>query len=113
LVRAAHSDALARSGRVDQDRLAKQASASAGRCIKNPSKHWGRMYVEGMTLVMQLLACISLFMSVVLVFNTLTALITQQTNQIGIIKAIGGRSMTIVKVIAAQIVVAMLAGASG
>jgi putative ABC transport system permease protein len=56
------------------------------------------MYVEGMTLVMQVLACISLFMSVVLVFNTLTALITQQTNQIGIIKAIGGRSMTIVKV---------------
>ncbi|HTP07828.1 MAG TPA: FtsX-like permease family protein [Anaerolineae bacterium] len=81
-----------------KDHLAKQGVGVGGTLYQNPDKHWGRMYVEGMTLVMQVLACISLFMSVVLVFNTMTALITQQTNQIGIIKAIGGRSRTIVKV---------------
>ncbi len=81
-----------------KDRLAKQGVGVGGTLYQDPDKHWGRMYVEGMTLVMQVLACISLFMSVVLVFNTLTALITQQTNQIGIIKAIGGRSTTIIKV---------------
>ena len=81
-----------------KDKLSKQGIGVAGTLYQDPNKHWGRMYVEGMTLVMQVLAVISLFMSVVLVFNTLTALITQQTNQIGIIKAIGGRATTIVKV---------------
>jgi putative ABC transport system permease protein len=81
-----------------KDRLAKQGIGIGASFYQDPQKHWGRMYVEGMTLVMQVLACISLFMSVVLVFNTMTALITQQTNQIGIIKAIGGRSTTIIKV---------------
>jgi putative ABC transport system permease protein len=81
-----------------KDKLAKQGIGVGATLYQDPTKHWGRIYVEGMTLVMQVLAVISLFMSVVLVFNTLTALITQQTNQIGIIKAIGGRSTTIVKV---------------
>jgi putative ABC transport system permease protein len=81
-----------------KDKLSKQGIGVALTLYQDPLKHWGRMYVEGMTLVMQVLAVISLFMSVVLVFNTLTALITQQTNQIGIIKAIGGRAPTIIKV---------------
>ncbi len=37
-------------------------------------------------------------MSVVLVYNTLSALITEQTNQIGIMKALGGQTGSIVKV---------------
>src|SRR5262249_52397571 len=37
--------------------------------------------------------------------NTLTALITQQTNQIGIIKAIGGSTGTIIKVYLAGVLV--------
>jgi uncharacterized membrane protein len=49
-----------------KDRLAKQGVGVGGTLYQNPDKHWGRMYVEGMTLVMQVLACISLFMSVVL-----------------------------------------------
>jgi putative ABC transport system permease protein len=65
---------------------------------QDPNKHWGRLYMEGFTIVLQVLAIISLFMSVILVYNTVNALITQQTNQIGIIKAIGGRSDTITKV---------------
>ncbi|MEZ4594160.1 MAG: FtsX-like permease family protein [Chloroflexota bacterium] len=49
------------------------------------------MFVEGVMLVLQLMAVVSLFLSVVLVTNTMTALITQQTDQIGVIKAIGGQ----------------------
>ena len=45
-----------------------------------------------------MLAVISLVSSVVLILNTVTALITQQTDQIGILKAIGGTSRTILKV---------------
>jgi putative ABC transport system permease protein len=51
-----------------------------------------------MNLVMQILAVVSLFMSAVLVLNTLTALITQQTSQIGVLKAIGGSTGTVLKI---------------
>ncbi len=88
-----------------KDRLAKQNVGVAATIYQDPEEHWGRMFVEGMNLVMQILAVISLFMSVILVLNTLTALITQQTDQIGIIKAIGGTTGTIVKIYLAGVLV--------
>ena len=81
-----------------KERLAKQGVSVAATHYQDPNKHWARSIVEGILLVMQLLAVVSLFMSVVLVLNTVTALITQQTNQIGIIKAIGGRSSAIIQI---------------
>lgn len=65
--------------------------------FQDPEEHWGRMFVEGINLVLQIMAVVSLFMSVVLVLNTFTALITQQTNQIGVIKAIGGKRHRIIR----------------
>ena len=58
--------------------------------FQGPTEHWARPLVEGVQLVLEVLAVVSLLMSVVLVTNTVTAIITEQTNQIGIIKAIGG-----------------------
>ena len=81
-----------------KDHLAKQNIGVAVTFFQDPNKHWGRFYVEGITVVMQVLAVISLIASVVLILNTLTALITQQTDQIGILKAIGGTSSTIIQV---------------
>ena len=62
-------------------------------------------FMDGMTLVIEVLAVISMLLSIVLVLNTLTAVITQQTNQIGILKAIGGSSFTITKVYLAGVLV--------
>jgi putative ABC transport system permease protein len=81
-----------------KDRLAKQNIGIGSTLYQDPDKHWGRAFMEGFVLVMQVLAIVSLMMSVVLVYNTVSALITQQTDQIGILKAIGGKSMTIVQV---------------
>jgi putative ABC transport system permease protein len=81
-----------------KDRLGKEEIGVAVTIYQDPEEHWGRIFVEGLNLVLQVLAIISVFSSVVLVLNTLTALITQQTNQIGIIKAIGGTTHDIVKV---------------
>ncbi|MFN2118770.1 MAG: ABC transporter permease, partial [Anaerolineales bacterium] len=53
---------------------------------------------HGFNLVQELLAVIAVIMSAVLVYNTLTNLTTQQTDQIGILKAIGGRTSTIIAV---------------
>lgn len=80
-----------------KERLAKQDIGIAATMYQDPVKHWGRDFVDGMTLVIEILAVLSMLLSVVLVLNTLTAVITQQTNQIGIMKAIGGSSSTILK----------------
>ncbi len=88
-----------------KDRLGKEGIGVAVTFYQDPEEHWGRFFVEGLNLVLQVLAVISVFSSVVLVLNTLTALITQQTNQIGIIKAIGGKTGDIMKVYLAGVLV--------
>ncbi len=72
---------------------------------QDPEKHWGRRFVEGVTLVLQIMAVVSLLLSVVLVLNTMTALITQQTDQIGIIKAIGGQSGIVIRIFLAEVII--------
>jgi putative ABC transport system permease protein len=81
-----------------KDRFGKLNIGVASTAYEDPNKHWGRMFMEAFTAVLQVLAVVSLLMSVILVYNTLSALITQQTNQIGILKAIGGGSRTIAKI---------------
>jgi putative ABC transport system permease protein len=99
-----HSLELAKSVASEmKDRLAKEDVDVAVTFYQDPEKHWGRVFVEGITVVMQVLAVVSLFTSVILVLNTLRALITQQTNQIGIIKAIGGNTATILKTYLAEV----------
>lgn len=77
---------------------------------QDPDAHWGRIFVEGVTLVLQVMAIVSLFLSVVIVFNTMTALITQQTDQIGVIKAIGGSRGTVARVYLTEVVIFSVIG---
>ncbi len=72
---------------------------------QDPEKHWGRMFVEGINAVMQVMAVVALFLSVILVLNTMTALITQQTDQIGILKSIGGRSGDILRIYFVEVLI--------
>jgi putative ABC transport system permease protein len=81
-----------------KDKLAKQDIQVAAFMYQDPSRHWGRAFMDGFVLVQEMLAVLCVLMSAVLVYNTLTNLITQQTNQIGILKAIGGRTQTIIGV---------------
>ena len=46
----------------------------------------------------EILAIICVIISAILVYNTLSNLITQQTDQIGILKAIGGKTSTIIRI---------------
>ena len=48
--------------------------------------------LQGILLLMGFLGILSLFLSIFLVINTVTALLTQQSRQIGVMKAIGGSS---------------------
>ncbi len=81
-----------------KEQLAKQGIGISITVYQKPEEHWGRPFVSGITVVLQILALVSMFTSVIIVINTTTAIITQQTDQIGIIKAIGGTSPVIVRV---------------
>ncbi len=81
-----------------KDRLGKEGVGVAFTTYQDPAEHWGRMFLEGLTLVLQVLAVIALLMSVILITNTMAALITGQINQIGMIKAIGGSTGIILTV---------------
>ncbi|MEM7030495.1 MAG: FtsX-like permease family protein [Chloroflexota bacterium] len=101
-----YSPELARDIASDlKDRLAKEGVGVAFTSYQDPDEHWGRPFVQGLNLVLQILAVVSLFMSVVLVMNTMTALITNQVNQIGIIKAIGGSTGTILNIYLATVLI--------
>jgi putative ABC transport system permease protein len=53
--------------------------------------------VLGITVVLQILAVVSLLTSVIIVINTTMAIITQQTDQIGVIKALGGTTRDVAR----------------
>lgn len=80
-----------------KDRLAKQSIGVGTFVYQDPERHWGRSFMDGFVLVQQILAVIAVAMGAVLVYNTLSNQITQQTNQIGILKAIGARTGTIAR----------------
>lgn len=93
-----YSEELARQVTAEiKDRLSKENIGVAGVSYDDPEKHFGRPIVASISMVLQVLAAASLLGSVVLVFNTLMAVITQQTNQIGILKAIGGTQVQIAR----------------
>lgn len=81
-----------------KDRLGKQSIGVASTQYQDPDKHWGRTFMDSFVMVMQVMAVVSLVLSTVLVLNTFMALITQQTNQIGMIKAVGGTSGTVIQI---------------
>ncbi len=81
-----------------KDKLAKQHISVGAFVYEDPNKHWGRSFFDSIVVVEEILAVICVIISAILVFNTLSNLITQQINQIGILKAIGGRTQTIVMI---------------
>lgn len=83
---------------VIKEQLAKQDIPVFLSIYQTPEEHWGRPFVLGLTLVLQILAIVSLATSVILVINTMTAVITQQTDQIGVLKAIGGTTGIITQI---------------
>jgi putative ABC transport system permease protein len=81
-----------------KDRFARQNIGVGSTMYQDPNKHWGRVFMDSFVLVLDVMAVVSLLLSTVLILNTFMALITQQTNQIGMLKAVGGTSRTIVQI---------------
>jgi putative ABC transport system permease protein len=89
--------------------LGRRGVEVAATIFQSPDEHWGRMFVEGITVILQLMAVMALLLSLFLVTNTFTALLTQETDQIGVMKAIGARRRVILAVYLSQALVIGLA----
>jgi putative ABC transport system permease protein len=57
--------------------------------VPDPGTFWAADPVDSMVLLLTVLAVVCLFMSALLVANVASALVTQQTRQIGVMKAVG------------------------
>ncbi len=101
-----YSQALVREVASEiKDRLSKENVGVAITMYQDPQKHWGRPIMAGINMVLEMMAVVSLAASLVLVFNTMMAVVTQQTHQIGILKAIGGTQGKIIKLYLAAVLV--------
>lgn len=63
--------------------------------LQDPQRHWGRPFLAGINGVLQIMALAALALASVLIFNTVSAHIAQQTDQIGVMKALGARTTTV------------------
>ncbi len=86
---------------TDQDHVTEVAQAVSDRMIKagttnnfvdvfRPGHHFAWEISQGMFFVLGIFGYLTVLLSAFLIVNTITALMTQQTRQIGIMKAIGG-----------------------
>jgi putative ABC transport system permease protein len=77
-----------------QDKLTKQGKVSS-RFITNPNKHFFQDQMDGLFFLLTVLAVIALVLGLLLVYNTMSAVIGRQVDQIGVLKAVGGRTWQI------------------
>jgi len=79
-----------------QGKLEKQGKDS-GRFITNPKEHFFQATIDGIFLMLQVLGIVALLLGLLLVYNTINAVISQQVDQIGIMKAVGARTWQIAR----------------
>lgn len=79
------------------DRRIEQMDKDSGRFITDPNKHFFQDQMDGIFLLMGVLGGLSLILGLLLVYNTINSIISAQTDQIGIMKAIGARTGQVVR----------------
>ncbi len=96
MVREAHYDEKATAALADKitDRLQKMGRESS-RLITDPNKHFFQDSMDGIFMLLGVLGVLSLILGLLLVYNTISSIIAGQTDQIGIMKAIGARTSNI------------------
>jgi putative ABC transport system permease protein len=86
-----------------QRKLEKQEVESGGAApnggrVSDPSKHFFQDVMDGIFLVLGIMAGVALILGLFLVYNTINAIISQQVEQIGIMKAIGAKTWQILEI---------------
>ena len=65
--------------------------------VNDPGQHFAMEFLPTILLILSLLSTFALLLSAFLVINVITAILTQQTRQIGVMKAVGAdpRQLTV------------------
>ncbi len=93
LVSAAVWDEAAVTKMADQlQSKLEKAGYSTGRMITDPNKHFFQDQIDGLFLLLSVMSVLALILGLLLVYNTMNALIARQVDQIGVLKAIGART---------------------
>lgn len=79
-----------------EDKLARTGRDAAGINIPPPGQHPVQDIIEALVLILGVCGVITLLLSGFLVVNTISALLTQQIRQIGVMKLVGARQRQIV-----------------
>ena len=75
---------------IVEHKLERQGVGVGSRWYQDPQRHWAQDILDGIGLILTVMAVASLFLSAILVINTINAIIAQQVPQIGIMKTVGG-----------------------
>lgn len=95
-IRQPYSEDRARAAAVQiRTLLAEHGIAANATLLQDPERHWGRPFLAGINGVLEIMALAALALSASLIANTVSAHISQQTDQIGVMKAIGGGNLAI------------------
>lgn len=81
-----------------QDIETSGAGDAFGNSVADPANHPFQEIVDGLNLVLTVMAFLALILGLFLVFNTITAIISQQVSQIGVMKAIGASTLQILAI---------------
>jgi putative ABC transport system permease protein len=82
-------------GKLIEDRLERSNVTVLFTLIFQPGEHPAQSFLNGFSLILGAVGLLSLGLSSFLIVNTLSAIMTQQVRQIGIMKAIGARTSQI------------------
>jgi putative ABC transport system permease protein len=78
-----------------KDRLEK-GNRNTGRMITDPNKHFFQDSMNGLFMLLGVLAVLALILGLLLVYTTINSIILGQVDQIGVMKAIGARALQII-----------------
>ena len=85
----AHIEAIALDA---ADRVAEDGHTVFRTEVPTPDQHFAMEFLPTILLILGLLAALTLVLSAFLIINVITAMLTQQTRQIGVMKTLGARS---------------------
>jgi putative ABC transport system permease protein len=74
------------------DKIEKDGREVLFKLVMRPGRHWATDITQALAMLMGFLGSLAVLLSAFLVINTISALLTQHVRQIGIMKAIGGRT---------------------
>lgn len=82
-------------GQTIEDKIEKSGRTVNFISVPTPGEHWANDTVQTLVLLFSVFGVLILFLSGFLVVNTISALLAQQVNQIGVMKLVGGKSRQI------------------